>query len=608
MVRTLIDVLQQAASVTSKGFTFLDDRLSESVWSFADLSHEAARRARIFRTLGLKQGDRVALIVPDGEDFVLTFIGAVRAGLVPVPMYPPLALGKLDAYVDAAARILESSGARILVTSKAVAPIVWSLVGRVPTLEDLVLVERLETFADAEITATLDGIHIEPEDPAFLQFTSGSTAEPKGVIVSHGNLVANSKAIMIDGLRSHTDHDRGVSWLPLYHDMGLIGFVIAPMLNHVPVVFMPTLSFVKRPHIWMETVAKYRGTITFAPNFAFGLAAKRAQGKKLDYDLSCLRVLGCGAEPINAKTMRTFMEAFAPAGLRKEAIMPCYGMAEATLAISFDDVTKPFRTVVINRAEYEEYNLAVPYPGLDGTEVLELVSCGRTFPGHEVAVINQYGAPLPEGEVGEIVMRGPSITGGYFQNEEATRALLEDGWLHTGDLGFFLGGELFVSGRKKDLIILNGRNYHPQAFEWEVEQIDGVRKGNVVAFSRAGENSEELVIVAEVKEHQDRTALANAVRNRIHETSGVRVREVVLLDAGGLPKTSSGKLQRKKTAELYFEGTIGGQGNRTLGSTATKVALARHVTKSAFARVKHSLKKGRKLVPFFGWRAESESR
>jgi fatty-acyl-CoA synthase len=591
MVRTLVDVLHQAASVTHKGYTFLDDRLEESAWSFADLSREAARRARIFRSLGLAKGDRVAMVVPDGKDFVLSFLGAVRAGLVPVPMYPPLALGKIDAYVDAAARIIETSGARLLLTSKAIAPIVWSLVGRVPALEDLLLVEKLESFEDSAITATLEGIEIEPEDPCFLQFTSGSTAEPKGVIVSHGNLVANGKAIMIDGLRSDPEVDRGVSWLPLYHDMGLIGFVIAPMINHVPVVFMPTLSFVKRPHIWMETVAKYKGTITFAPNFAFGLAAKRAHGKKLGYDLSCLRVLGCGAEPINANTMRTFMEAFAPAGLRKQAIMPCYGMAEATLAISFDDVTKPFRTTSISRSEYEQYNLAVPNQGLDGSEVVELVSCGKTFPAHEVAVVNQYGAPLGEGEVGEIVVRGPSITKGYYQNEEATKALLENGWLHTGDLGFFLDGELYVSGRKKDLIILNGKNYHPQAFEWEIEQIDGIRKGNVVAFSRAGENSEELVIVAEVKENQDRQRLAAEVRNRIHETSGVRVRDVVLVDAGALPKTSSGKLQRRKTSELYFEGTIGTQGNRTLGSTATKVALARHVTKSAFARVKHSLMK-----------------
>ncbi len=605
MLRTLIDVLQQAASVTHKGYVFLDDRLQESVWSFQDLAREAARRARIFRTLGLNKGDRIAMIVPDGKDFVLSFFGAVRAGLVPVPMYPPLALGKLDAYVDAAARILETSGARMLITSKAVAPIVWSLLDRVDTLEDLLLTEKLTTFDDAAITATLDGLELAPEDPCFLQYTSGSTAEPKGVVVSHGNLVANAKAIMIDGLKSDPEEDRGVSWLPLYHDMGLIGFVIAPLLAQVPVVFLPTLSFVKRPHIWMETCAKYKGTITFAPNFAYGLAAKRAQGKKLDYDLSCLRVLGCGAEPINAKTMRTFVSAFSPAGLRPEALMPCYGMAEATLAISFANLDVPVRTAVINRAAYEEFNLAVPYQGLDGSQALELVSCGTTFPGHEVAVLDREGAPRPEGEVGEIVVRGPSITAGYFQNEEATRALLADGWLHTGDLGFFLDGELFVSGRKKDLIILNGKNYHPQVFEWEVEQIDGIRKGNVVAFSRAGENSEELVIVAEVKDNLDRAALAESAKKRIHETSGVRVRDVVLLGAGGLPKTSSGKLQRRKTCELYFDGSIGAEGDRTLGSTATKVALARHVTRSAFARVKHSLKKGRRLVPFFGRRAES---
>jgi fatty-acyl-CoA synthase len=605
MIRTLIDVLHQAAAITHKGYTFLDDLLQPREWSFADLSREAARRARIFRTLGLKKGDRVAMIVPDGEDFVLNFFGAVRAGLVPVPMYPPLALGKLDAYVDAASRIITTSGARMLVTSKAVAPVVWSLVGRVSTLEDLVLVEKLKSFEDGEITATLDGLEITPEDPCFLQFTSGSTADPKGVIVTHGSLVANSKAIMFDGLESDPEVDRGVSWLPLYHDMGLIGFVIAPMLAHVPVVFMPTLTFVKRPHVWMETVAKYRGTITFAPNFAFGLAAKRAHGKKLKYDLSCLRILGCGAEPINATTMRTFVEAFASAGLKPEAIMPCYGMAEATLAIAFQDIHKPFKSVVIHRSEYEQYHLAVPYQGLDAKEMIELVSCGKTFPHHEVAVINPYGAPLPEGEVGEIVVRGPSVTAGYFQNEEATKALLENGWLHTGDLGFFLDGELYVSGRKKDLIILNGKNYHPQAFEWEVEQLDGIRKGNVVAFSRAGENSEELVVVAEVKNNRDLDALTHAVRERIHDTSGVRVRDVVLVQAGALPKTSSGKLQRRKTSELYFDGSLGSTGNRTLGSTATKVALARHVTKSAFARVKHSLKKGSRLVPFFGWRAES---
>lgn len=607
MARTLVEVLQNAANITHKGYTFLDDRLEAREWSFSDISREAVRRARIFRSLGLNKGDRVALIVPEGEDFVLSFFGAVRAGLVPVPMYPPLALGKLDAYVDAAARIITSSGAKMLVTTKQVSPIVWSLVSRVDGLRELLLTEKLRDFDDSAITASIDDVEITPEDPCFLQFTSGSTSEPKGVIVSHGNLVANSKAIMFDGLDSDPEKDRGVSWLPLYHDMGLIGFVIAPYLAHVPVVFIPTLTFVKRPQVWMEVASKYRGTITFAPNFAFGLAAKRATERRLAaLDLSSLRCIGCGAEPINPQTMRTFMDAFEPAGLKAEAIMPCYGMAEATLAIAFADLKTPLKTLTINRSEYEEYKLAVPYQGLDGSQAIELVACGTTFPEHEVAIMGEGGRLLPEGEVGEIVVRGPSITRGYFENEAASRELLAGGWLHTGDLGFLHDGNLYISGRQKDLIILNGKNYHPQAFEWEVEQIDGVRKGNVVAFSRAGESSEELVIVAEVKKDTDERSVTDAIGRVVHDATSVQVRDVVLVQAGALPKTSSGKLQRRKTKAEYDSGVLGRQGNRTLGSTATKVSLARHFAKGAFARVKHTFKKRKRLVPVLSGRRAAE--
>jgi fatty-acyl-CoA synthase len=595
MVRTLVEALRNASTVTGKGYTFLDDALAAREWSFADLYREAVRRGSILRTLGLEKGDRVAMIVPEGEDFILTFFGAVVAGLVPVPMYPPLALGKIDSYVESAARIIDTAKARMLVTTKQVVPVVGSLLSRTG-IEDLVLTETIRTFDDARITGRVDDVEITPDDPCFLQFTSGSTSDPKGVVVSHANLVANATAIVRDGLAIR-ESDRGVSWLPLYHDMGLIGFVIAPLLGHVPIIYIPTLTFVKRPHVWMEVVSKYRGTITFAPNFAFGLAAKRAHARKKDgFDLSCIRVLGCGAEPINAKTMRTFVEAFAPFGLRPESIMPCYGMAEATLAISFADTKTPFRSLTISRTEYEGYHLAVPYHGLDAGEGIELVSCGSTFRDHEVAIMGEGMKLLGEGEVGEIVVRGPSVTRGYFENPKASERLLAGGWLHTGDLGFVYGGDLYISGRQKDLIILNGRNYYPQVFEWEVEQIDGVRRGNVVACSRPGEASEELVIVAEVKERADRTAVAEAIRKQIHDTSGVRVRDVLLVGPGALPKTSSGKLQRSKTRQLYLDGGAGFQGNRSLGSTATKVALARHITRSALARVTHSIKKRTKVA------------
>ena len=590
---TLIELIQGAAEHSSRGYTFLHNdgkttALSEHYWSFPELRKEAERRARYFRSLGLEKGDRLAMIVPEGEDFVLNFFGAVMAGVVPVPMYPPLALGKLDSYIDSAARVLSSSGAKMLLTTKQVSPIVWSLVGRVSGLKDLLLTEKVRDHDSSKVSTSLDDLHITSADPCFLQFTSGSTSDPKGVIVTHGNLCANAKAIMIDGLKSNGEVDKGVSWLPLYHDMGLIGFVIAPLFNGVPVIFLPTLAFVKRPGIWMETVSKYGGTITFAPNFAFGLATKRvSETVKKGLKLSQLRVLGCGAEPINAKTMRTFVETFAPCGFNPNALMPCYGMAEATLAIAFDDLSRPMTSVRIDRETYESEKVA-KLAGETG-EAIELVSVGQSFAGHEVAIQGPGGELLKNGEVGEIVFRGPSVTAGYFQNEEATRALLDGGWLHTGDLGFQLDGELYISGRKKDLIILNGRNYYPQAVEWEVEQIDGIRKGNAVAFAIRGENTEELVVVAETKV-KDKATLAEAVKRHLQTTLGLSAKEVVLVGSGALPKTSSGKLQRQKTKHQFESGELGRLGNRTLGSTSTKVALFRHITMSAFARIRHTIK------------------
>ena len=596
MPRTLIDVLDQASSVNDRGYTFLDKGLTPKDWSFNEMSREADRRARYFLSIGLVPGDRLAMIIPEGEDFVLTFFGAVRAGLVPVPMYPPLALGRIDSYLDTAARILGSAGAKLLVTTKQVAPVLWSLVAKVENIEDILLTEKIRDHDDSKVTATLDDVAIGPDDPCFLQFTSGSTADPKGVIVSHANLVANAKAIMIDGLESDPATDRGVSWLPLYHDMGLIGFVVAPMLNQVPVVFIPTLEFVKRPGVWMDTIDKYRGTITFAPNFAMGLASKRVSEKRLsEMDLSCLRVVGCGSEPINPTTMGTFAKTFAKAGFNANALMPAYGMAEATLAITFDSFREPVTSIRIDRERYEADNVAEILPADAENAHLDLVACGKTFPDHEVAVIDDEGKPLAAGQVGEIVVRGPSVTPGYFENSDATVELLKDNWLHTGDLGFKHSGHLYVSGRKKDIIILNGRNYYPQSIEWEVEQLDGVRKGNVVAFSVPGDSTEELVIAAETK-REDHEALSSEIIKHLRSTVGVRARAVKLVGPGQLPKTSSGKIQRRKTKLLFETNALGSEGNRTLGSTATKVTLAKHVTYGALIRLKRSITKPARRV------------
>jgi len=368
--------------------------------------------------------------------------------------------------------------------------------------------------------------------------------------------------------------------------MGLIGFVVAPLLTEVPVVFIPTMSFIKGPNTWMDTVNRFRGTITFAPNFAFGLAAKRMNKRRAEkLDLSCLRVVGCGAEPINAETMRTFVDTFEPIGLDPSAIMPAYGMAESTLAITFDRLDRPFRTIRIDRARYELDKVVELTDAPDG---MELVSCGQHFEGHEVEIMGDDEQLLGEGLVGEVVLRGPSVTTGYFENSDATAQLLRRGWLHSGDLGFKLDGELFISGRMKDLIILNGRNYYPQSIEWEIEQVRGVRHGNVVAFSVPGRQSEELVVVAESRDATDEE-LSKAIRQRVHESFGLRPRDIVLLEPGSLPKTSSGKLQRRKARSLYETETLGLE-NRGPGATSTKLNLARHLTVSAVARLTHSVK------------------
>lgn len=596
MAETLIDVLHDARAIDHKGYTFLDSALKPTEWTFKALSAEADRRARVFFSLGLKTGDRVAMVIPEGETFVLSFFGLVRAGMVPVPMYPPLALGQIDSYAENARRIMDAGKATALLTTKQVAPLLWGLLKTVPSLDQIIKAEDLEGKAAEAEQAKLDAVSVSPDDLCFLQFTSGSTASPKGVIVTHRNLIANAHAIMFDGLNSDKDTDKGVSWLPLYHDMGLIGFVIAPIQNEIPVVFIPTLRFIKSPRVWLDTIHKYRGTITFAPNFAFGLAAKRATDKQLaELDLSCLRVLGCGAEPINPALMRQFVETFAPVGFKEEALMPAYGMAEATLAISFDSLEAPIQCRTLDREQYETEKLAVLVDPDDAEAMkdgYELVSCGRTFPKHEVGIMHEDGSLLSEGQVGEIVVKGPSITTGYFENPEASENLLEGGWLHTGDLGFTLEGNLYISGRLKDVLIINGRNYHPQSVEWEIEQIDGVRKGNVVAFATDQDRGESFVIVAELRrDATDEAAITEAIRRRVQDVLGIVPDVVELLAAGRLPKTSSGKLQRAKTKQFYQKGLLHGAGSREMGSNATRLKLASHVAKGAVAKVQHSLGK-----------------
>ncbi len=570
-------------SATDRGFTFLNSDSGERFCSFADMRSEVARRAALLRVRGVKKGDRVALVLPAPEDFVLTFFALVYAGAIPVPMYPPLSLGKLDSYLEASAKIMQAARCTLAITNKQVEAILWTVVPKVAGLKDLFTCETL--FADG-LQAHSDAVPASLDDVLFLQFTSGSTADPKGVRVTHRSLFANTHSLLTE-LHADPKTDHGVSWLPLYHDMGLIGFVLGPLVFEIPITFIPTLRFIKKPTLWLDVLHEKRGTITFAPNFAYALLAKRVRpNEAARWDLSRLKIAGCGAEPIQADTLSRFTETFAASGLEPEAMLPCYGMAEATLAMTFKKFGTLLATDRIDREAYESERRAEPS---DETDAIEHVSCGRPFPGHEISIRSESGMALAERSVGEIWFKGPSVADGYDDRPEATEAIFGGGWLRSGDLGYVARGELYICGRKKDLVILNGKNYYPQVIEWALESLTGVRKGNIAVFSVPADGSEALIVACEAKT-EDPAALAEAARRLIASEFSLTCKDVVILSSGQLPKTSSGKVQRQKTRALYLSGQLEQTGIRTLGSRAGRTQIAKYFLRSLKSKVSHRMK------------------
>jgi acyl-CoA synthetase (AMP-forming)/AMP-acid ligase II len=495
-----------------------------------------------------------------------------------------MSFASLDAYAERSQKVLDNSGSKVLIASAKLQNVLWAMVDKVPSLQKLLPVEALRTAQGKPSYPT-----ITPDDLAFLQYTSGSTADPKGVMVTHGSLVANSKGIIHEGLQLVPGRDRGVSWLPLYHDMGLIGFVIAPICNAINVSFIPTLRFIKRPSVWLDTISRHRGNATFAPNFAFALVGKRVKKSQLaEWDLSCLKVVGCGAEPIQPETMREFTELFhRECNMPETAIMPAYGMAEATLAISLKPAPEHMQTLVVDAERFSEHGEAVP--PVDDRPTTEWVACGTAFTGHEVRAMADDGSLLADCVEGEICHKGPSVTNGYYKNPEATAKAYRDGWLHTGDLGFVKDGQVFITGRIKDLIIVNGRNVHPQAVEWAVAEVPKVRKGNVVAFAAPSKAGEQMVIALETR-LEDTDELVAAVKSIVQKELSLAATDIVCLKPGSLPKTSSGKLQRRKTRQMYLDGALEANSSRHSSAQGNRATLARHVAASIWSRAKATIR------------------
>ena len=553
---TLIDVLEYHLRVhPDRVHMVLEDDDGKAVpLTYRGLYQAATRVARGLRSRGLQPGRCVAIMLPTELGYFASFLGVMLAGGIPVPLYPPVRLDRIAEYMARCEKILGNAQAQILITFDRAARVAEIARDRVDCIEHVVSSAVLLKGDDEGGTARAD---VLPEHTALLQYTSGSTGDPKGVELTQANVLANIRAAA-EGCDLQPD-DVMVSWLPLYHDMGLIGGWLMCFYGGVPTVLMSPMAFLSRPLRWLQALTDYRGSISVAPNFAFDLCVKRVPDEAMaGLDLHRMRALLNGSEPITVKTLDGFIDRFGPVGMKREALFCAYGLAENMVAVTFPPVGRAPRVDRIERTTFEADGHAVSSSAADA---LEFVGVGSAVPRHEVRVVDGDEQPVAERRQGIIQFRGPSSFKGYFRRPDATAEVQRaDGWVDTGDLGYLADGELFITGRAKDLIIKGGRNYYPHEFEAAAASVQGVRQGCVAAFAVPDANSgtEKVVVVAETREKDgtSREILQAQVVEAVTAAVGIPPDEVVLGIVGAVPKTSSGKIRRREAKRLYLEGTI----------------------------------------------------
>lgn len=532
--------------------------------TYGELWRLSAQAAAALIERGIRAGDRVVIVLPNGIDFLTAFFGSVIAGAIPVPAYPPFGLGRIDEYMERLRAICSSSDAVALCTTRTIAGIAAAVGDRRSAPRDIITPAAL-----ASENAIFDAPTSTAESTLFLQFTSGSTGRPKGVELTHGNVLANAHGIGLGvGI---SEGDVGCSWLPLCHDMGLIGCILTPLYWCLPVVIMSPQAFIGDPKRWLWAIHDYGATMSPAPNFAYDFCARRVADDDIEgLDLSSWRVALNGAEPVNLASLDAFVARFEKHGFRREALFPVYGLAEASLAVSFPKVGAPIAVDTVVADEFRSGGRALSC-GEDADSSLfrtRLVSVGQPLWGTEVRITDEQGRSLPERHIGELLVRGPSVMRRYFNAPEETQAVLRDGWLHTGDLAYSAEGNLYIAGRIKDIIIKRGRNYHPHDFERAVDRIAGVRAGCVVAFScisppqgTGDQGSEQVILIVEAKdaEHLSDPGLRREIEEAAMAATGVRPDSVLLVPPNTIPKTTSGKLQRRLAKELYLRGRLVGR-------------------------------------------------
>ncbi|MCZ6829483.1 MAG: fatty acyl-AMP ligase [Gammaproteobacteria bacterium] len=548
--QTLTEALDYAAQGET-GMNFYTGRgaLYTSL-SYGELREQAVTLARKLLGLGLEQGDRVALVAETNPDFVRYFFACQYAGLIPVALPATIKMGAHSVYVSQLHRLLEASEASIAVASEGYLPFLREA-GEDLDVRMIDLPEAFDQLAadDLELPA------IDAAGVAYIQYTSGSTRFPRGVIIEHRTAMANLSGIIKHGMAISSE-DRLVSWLPFYHDMGLVGFVLTPVAAQISVDYLDTREFAMRPRQWLKLMTESRATISFAPSFGYDLCARRVRPNDIaSYDLSRWRVAGIGAEMIRPQTLDHFAEILAPCGFDPRAFTACYGMAECTLGVSFSPLNETYSTHYIDSDHLADFHQAVlmDEEDFDGRG-RHFVNCGKPLPCFEVEVRDDDDQSLQDWHSGVIYVRGPSVMSGYYNRpEESSQVLCDDGWLNTGDIGYIVDGSLTITGRKKDLIIIHGRNIWPQDLEHIAETQPEVRVGDALAFSAPDADNDELCVLVVQCRETDPNKRFNLVRRL---TALVRMElgldcYVELVPMRSLPKTSSGKLSRAK-ARLDF--------------------------------------------------------
>jgi fatty-acyl-CoA synthase len=560
---TMVEALDYAAGGDT-GINFYSGKgdLIEAL-TYQNLRDQAKQLAHRLLNAGLQRGDRVALIAESDGDFARSFFACQYAGLVPAPMPLPAAFGGKETYVAHIRRMIESADA-----SAAFGPA--SLEAWLADAAQGLKLKISGTLKDPDRFPAEGKALAAPtgDDLAYIQFSSGSTRFPLGVMVTQRALMANAFANAHHGIKLRKG-DRTVSWLPFYHDMGLIGFLLTPIACQNSVDILPTREFARRPLVWLSLMSRNRASLSYSPSFGYELCARRAETAPIDHlDLSAWRVAGIGGDMIRPEILARFAKQFAPQGFRSEAFVASYGMAETTLALSFAPLERGIRTDTIDTTILEQNHLAQPSePGTERTR--EFVACGPALPLHQLEVRDPEGKALPSRHVGRVFAHGPSMMQGYFGNQDETqRVLSADGWLDTGDLGYMLDGEIIITGRAKDLIIINGRNIWPQDLEWTAEnEVEALRSGDVAVFSTDIDTNEKIVALVQCRAltPEARDSLKLSVAGVLRARHGVDA-SVVLVPPRSLPQTSSGKLSRSKAKSMFREGQFASAPTPSLAS------------------------------------------